>query len=58
VSVHPFIVGQPFRMQALRRALDHVLQRRDELWIAQPGQIASHCMGLAPGIVPRALGEA
>ena len=58
VSVHPFIVGQPFRMQALRRALDHVLQRRDELWIAQPGQIASHCMGLAPGIVPRAPGEA
>lgn len=48
VSLHPFIVGQPFRMQALRRALDHVLQRRAELWIARPGDIATYCMGLPP----------
>jgi allantoinase len=52
ISVHPFIIGQPFRMQGLRRALDHVLARRDQLWITVPGEIARFCEGLRPGIVP------
>jgi allantoinase len=50
--VHPFIIGQPFRMAALRRALDYVLKHRQSLWITVPGEVASYCMGLAPGIVP------
>ena len=29
IAVHPFIIGQPFRMQAVRRALDHILKRRE-----------------------------
>ena len=41
ISVHPFIIGQPFRMQALRRALEYVLRWRDRLWITVPGEIAS-----------------
>ncbi len=40
VSLHPFVIGQPFRMHVLRRALDYVLQKRDRLWIAVPGEIA------------------
>ncbi|MBV9782914.1 MAG: polysaccharide deacetylase family protein [Acidisphaera sp.] len=52
IALHPFIIGQPFRMQALRRALDHVLARRDGLWITVPGEIARFCETLAPGIVP------
>jgi hypothetical protein len=52
LSVHPFIIGQPFRMQGLRRALDHILRRRESLWITVPGEIASHCMSLPPGAVP------
>ena len=52
ISVHPFIIGQPFRMQALRRALDYVLKHRQNLWITAPGEIASFCVGLRPGIVP------
>lgn len=52
ISVHPFIIGQPFRMAALRRALDYVLKHRQSLWITVPGEVASYCMGLAPGIVP------
>jgi allantoinase len=46
VSVHPFIIGQPFRMHALRRALDHILKHRDELWITTPGEIARYCLAL------------
>ena len=52
ISVHPFIIGQPFRMQALRRALDYVLKHRQNLWITAPGEIASFCVGLRPGMVP------
>ena len=52
IALHPFIIGQPFRMQGLRRALDHVLKHSSDLWITRPGDIASFCLGLAPGIVP------
>jgi allantoinase len=52
IAVHPFIIGQPFRMQALRRALDHVLRRAQDLWITVPGEIAAYCKSLPPGFVP------
>ncbi len=46
VITHSFIIGQPFRLRAFRRALDHILQYRDELWITQPGEIARHYAAL------------
>ena len=52
ITCHPFIVGQPFRLAALRRALDHVMRHRDKLWLATPGEIARYCAGLPPGVVP------
>jgi hypothetical protein len=52
ISLHPFIIGQPFRMAALRRALDHIVKHRDELWVTTPGEIARYCMTLKPGIIP------
>ena len=52
ISVHPFILGQPFRMRAFRRALDHMMKQRDKIWITTPGEIARHCMGLPRGTVP------
>ena len=52
VSLHPFIIGQPFRLNQFRRALDHIMKRRDELWITRPGEIATFCQGLNPGIIP------
>jgi hypothetical protein len=55
VSVHPFISGQPFRLQTFRRALDRILKHRDELWITTPGAIAEYCATLPPGIVPGSL---
>ena len=52
VVLHPFIVGQPFRLRALRDALRHILKHRDKLWIARPGEIARYAASLPKGIVP------
>ena len=48
VSLHAFIVGQPFRLRHLRRALQHVASRRDDIWIATAGEIAAHFAENAP----------
>lgn len=40
IALHPYIVGQPFRLRHLRRALEHINARRDSLWITTPGRIA------------------
>jgi peptidoglycan/xylan/chitin deacetylase (PgdA/CDA1 family) len=53
VSVHPFVIGQPFRLRAFRRAMDHILRRRDELWITTPGEIARYCATLPESILPK-----
>ena len=52
VVLHPFVIGQPFRLRAFRRAMDHILAHRDDLWLTTPGGIADYCMGLPPGTVP------
>ena len=41
VSLHPYIVGQPYRLRALRGALRHIVEKRDEVWLTRPGEIAS-----------------
>jgi peptidoglycan/xylan/chitin deacetylase (PgdA/CDA1 family) len=46
VITHSFISGQPFRLRALRRALDHILTHREAIWMTQPGAIASHIMSM------------
>jgi peptidoglycan/xylan/chitin deacetylase (PgdA/CDA1 family) len=50
VILHAFIIGQPFRMRHLRRALDHILAPRAEVWITRPGDIAEHFRTL-PGAI-------
>jgi peptidoglycan/xylan/chitin deacetylase (PgdA/CDA1 family) len=52
VALHPFIIGQPFRLRAFRDALRHILAHQDELWITTPGEIARYCEGLPAGTVP------
>jgi peptidoglycan/xylan/chitin deacetylase (PgdA/CDA1 family) len=47
VVIHSFISGQPFRLRALRRALEHILAAGKTLWITQPGEIAKHAYSLA-----------
>ena len=52
VSAHPFIIGQPFRLRAFRGAVRHILERREELWITTPGEIARYCESLPEGTIP------
>lgn len=52
ISLHTFVVGQPFRLRELRRALRHIVDRRDQIWLARPGDICTHIESLPEGIVP------
>jgi allantoinase len=52
IALHAYIVGQPFRLRHLRRALRHIVSRRDRIWFTTPGAIASHVQALPEGIVP------
>lgn len=40
LSLHPHIAGQPHRLAALRKALRHIADKRDQIWPATAGQIA------------------
>ena len=42
IALHPYIVGQPFRLRALRRALAHLAAHRDHVWFTTAGAIATH----------------
>lgn len=48
ISLHPYIMGQPFRLRALRRALMHIVARERDIWLTTPGHIAEHFAGLFP----------
>jgi len=45
VALHPYIVGQPFRLRRLRAALRHIAEHRDGIWITHAREIARHCHG-------------
>ena len=44
IALHPYIVGQPYRLRHLRRALQHIARARDsgQLWLTTPGAICRH----------------
>lgn len=52
IALHPYIVGQPYRLRHLRRALAHIAERREQIWLCTAGAIAAHVAGLPEGIVP------
>lgn len=47
VALHPYVMGQPFRLRQFRRALEHIAARRDRLWLTTAGAIAAHYAGLS-----------
>jgi len=49
VALHPYIVGQPYRLRHLRAALTHLARARDRgsIWFTTPGAIAGHVDQLA-----------
>jgi len=49
IALHPYLVGQPYRLRHLRRALEHVAGARDGavVWWTTPGRICEHMAALA-----------
>jgi len=49
IALHPYIVGQPYRLRHLRRALQQVAAARDRgaVWMTTPGAIHRHVAALA-----------
>ncbi len=49
LALHPYLVGQPYRLRHLRRALQHLAAARDrgDIWFTTPGAICQHMEGLA-----------
>ena len=52
VILHAFIIGQPFRLRALKRALDHIAKHADSIWLTQPGLIASNIIEVQSRATP------
>jgi peptidoglycan/xylan/chitin deacetylase (PgdA/CDA1 family) len=52
VALHAYIVGQPFRLRHLRRALQHIaVHQGDDVWLTTAGAIAAHVAGLPETIL-------
>lgn len=49
IALHPYIVGQPYRLRHLRRALQHIASARDrgQVWMTTPGAIYQHAVQAA-----------
>ena len=52
ISLHPFVVGRPYRIRQLRRALEHILKYKDRIWLTRPGDICQHIENFPEGTVP------
>ena len=54
LSIHPYIVGQPYRIRALRSAFKHIVGHplRDRVWFTRGDAIADYCRSLPPGLIP------
>jgi peptidoglycan/xylan/chitin deacetylase (PgdA/CDA1 family) len=43
IALHPYLVGQPYRLRALRRVLQHICAHRDQIWLTTAGKIFEFC---------------
>lgn len=48
ITIHTFIVGQPFRLKQFRRVLEHISKFRDDVWFTTAGDIAGHYASVVP----------
>jgi allantoinase len=46
LALHPYVIGQPFRIRHLRRALSHIMRHRERIWMTTGGRIAEHAIAL------------
>lgn len=51
ISLHPFVTGRPYRLRALRRAFEHILNHQSDIWLTRPGDICRHIENLGESIV-------
>jgi len=49
VALHPYILGQPYRLRHLRAALSHIAARRDDIWLTRAGEISRYCHDTVAG---------
>jgi len=51
IALHTMIVGQPYRLRALREALQHIANhpQKDKVWFTRPSDIYDHCASLPKG---------
>lgn len=58
IALHPYIIGQPYRLRALRPALAAIAARRDAgVWVTTAGAVFDHAAALPPGTLPGAAGR-
>ena len=50
IALHPYLVGQPYRLRHLRRALEHIATQPARVWWATPGAICAHVDGMRDGL--------
>jgi allantoinase len=48
IACSAMIAGQPFRVRALRRALQHIASHRDRCWLTTAGAVAGAAAAFAP----------
>jgi peptidoglycan/xylan/chitin deacetylase (PgdA/CDA1 family) len=42
IALHAFLVGQPYRLRHLRRALEHVAHHHERIWLTTSGAVARY----------------
>jgi peptidoglycan/xylan/chitin deacetylase (PgdA/CDA1 family) len=52
IALHPYLIGQPYRLRLLRRALARVAAAREDVWITTAGGILDHVAALPAGTLP------
>jgi allantoinase len=52
IALHPYLVGYPYRLRELRRALDHINRNSKQLWLTTSGAIAKYVETLPAGTIP------
>ncbi len=46
LALHPYVIGQPFRLRRFREAIAHIAAHREAIWPTTAGAIAEHIIGL------------
>ena len=52
ISLHPFVMGRPYRVRHLRRFFEHIAPLRERIWLTRPRDICAHIESLPQGTVP------